>query len=223
MIAIAAGEPLSRVPPARSTKALARGIEAARPRRCAARFTRAWCGPGRTRQNLRANVMQAMIREPPDIFTESHNYGREAYGRSEAETTKGRETRLRGTRRRVSIAPTRSGGTRDRVQSRDRLRRHPTRRAVIATPECNDGGPEGECLRRAIQCGFTSPWYHFCFCDIVSLVRMSMHGVGMFTESQFLQRTTWPRKRRRQRRPRRQLPRRWQRRLQRKRSSHIGC
>lgn len=30
MIAIAAGEPLSRVPPARSTKALARGIEAAR-------------------------------------------------------------------------------------------------------------------------------------------------------------------------------------------------
>ncbi|WP_316227660.1 hypothetical protein [Bradyrhizobium sp. SZCCHNR3015] len=31
----------------------------------------------------------------------------------------------RGTRRRVSIAPTFSGGTRDRVQSRDRLTRHP--------------------------------------------------------------------------------------------------
>jgi hypothetical protein len=39
--------------------------------------------------------------------------------------------------------------------------------------------------------------------------------------SQFLQRTTWPRKRRRQRRPRRQPPRRWQRRLQRKRNSRI--
>jgi len=37
----------------------------------------------------------------------------------------------------------------------------------------------------------------------------------------FLQRTTWPRKRRRQRRPRRQPPRRWQRRPQRKRSSRI--
>lgn len=161
--------------------------------------------------------MQAMIREPPNTFIESHNYGREACGRSEAEATKGRETRLK--RR---IAPTRSCGTRDRVLSRDRLRRHPTRRAVIATPACNDGGPEGECLRRAAQCGFTSAWYQFCFCDIVSLVCMSMHGVGMFTESQFLQRTTWPRKRRRQRRPRRQLPRRWQRRLQRKRSSRIG-
>jgi hypothetical protein len=31
----------------------------------------------------------------------------------------------RGTRRRVSIAPTRSGGTPDQVQSRDPLRRHP--------------------------------------------------------------------------------------------------
>jgi len=50
-----------------------------------------------------------------------------------------------------------------------------------------------------------------------------MHVVGMFTESQFLQRTTWPRKRRRQRRRRNQLPRRWRRRLQRKRSSCIGC
>ena len=40
VIAIAAGEPLSRVPPARRTKALARGIEAARPS-CAARSTRA--------------------------------------------------------------------------------------------------------------------------------------------------------------------------------------
>lgn len=46
-----------------------------------------------------------------------------------------------------------------------------------------------------------------------------MHGVRTFTESVFLQRTIWPRKRRRQRRPRRQPPRKWQRRPQRKRSS----
>lgn len=165
--------------------------------------------------------MQAMRREPPGIFTGvSQLWKRGPWAERKRKPLAGRGER--GTRRRVSIAPTRSGGTRDRVQSRDRLRRHPTRRAVIATLACNDGGPEGECLRRATQCGFTSPWYQFCFCDSVSPVRMSMHGVGMFTESQFLQRTTWPRKRRRQRRPRRQLPRRWQRRLQRKRSSRIG-
>lgn len=62
-------------------------------------------------------------------------------------------------------------------------------------------------------------WYQFCIRDIVSALRKSMHGVRTFTESVFLQRTTWPRKRRRQRRPRRQQPRRWQRRAQRKRSS----
>lgn len=61
-------------------------------------------------------------------------------------------------------------------------------------------------------------WYQFCICDIVSALRMSMHGVRTFTESVFLQRTTWPRKRRRQK-PRRQPPRKWQRRPQRKRSS----
>ena len=219
MIAIAAGEPLSRVPPARSTKALARGIKAARPRRCAARFTRARCGPPRTRQNMSERDAGNEYENRP-TFSQSLTIMEERpVGGATAKTTRGRG---RGTRRRVSIAPTRSGGTRDRVQSRDRLRRHPTRRAVIATPACNDGEPEGECLRRATQCGFTSAWYQFCFCDNVSLVRMSTHGVGMFTESQFLQRTTWPRKRRRQRRPRRQLPRRWQRRRQRKRSSHIG-
>jgi hypothetical protein len=38
VIAIAEGEPLSRVLPARNSEALARGIEAARPRRYAARF-----------------------------------------------------------------------------------------------------------------------------------------------------------------------------------------
>ncbi|MBB4381800.1 hypothetical protein GGD61_006490 [Bradyrhizobium sp. SBR1B] len=216
MIAIAAGEPLSRVPPARSTKTLAREIEAARPRRCAARFTRARCGSCRTRQNLSerdaGNVTKTarhFHRSLAILWAERKR--RPLAGRSKEAPAGG-----------SSIAPTRSGGTRDRVQSRDRLRRHPTRRAVIATPACNDGGPEGECLRRATQYECTSAWYQFCFCDIVSRVRMSMHGVGMFNESQFLQRTTWPRKRRRQRRPRRQLPRRWQRRLQRKRSSRIS-
>ena len=46
---------------------------------------------------------------------------------AKAETTHGsRDPAKKGTRRRVSIAPTRSGGTRDRVQSRDRLKRHPS-------------------------------------------------------------------------------------------------
>jgi hypothetical protein len=220
VIALAAGEPLSRVPPARSTKALARGIEAARPRRCAARFTRARCGPGRTRQNLGEHDAGNDTRTARHFHSSLTIVEERSVGGAKAKTTRGRGER--GTRRRVSIAPTRSGGTRDRVPSRDRLRRHPTRRAVIATPAYNDCGPEGECLRRATQCGFTSAWYQFCFCDNVSLVRMSMHVVGMFTESQFLQRTTWPRKRRRQRRRRNQLPRRWRRRLQRKRSSRIG-
>jgi len=44
VIAIAEGEPLSRVPPARSSAVFARGIEAGWPRREAARFTRARCG-----------------------------------------------------------------------------------------------------------------------------------------------------------------------------------
>jgi len=183
VIAIAAGEPLSRVPPARSTKALARGIEAARPRRCAARFTIARCGLGRTR-NLSERDAGNDTRTARHFHRGLTIVEERSVGGAKAKTTRGRGER--GTRRRVSIAPTRSGGTRDRVQSRDRLRRHPTRRAVIATPACNDGGPEGECLRRATQCGFTSAWYQFCFCDIVSRVRMSMHGVGMFTESRFL-------------------------------------
>jgi len=44
VIAIAEGEPLPRVPPARRSLFLARRIAAARPRRRAARFTRARCG-----------------------------------------------------------------------------------------------------------------------------------------------------------------------------------
>jgi hypothetical protein len=28
-------------------------------------------------------------------------------------------------------------------------------------------------------------WYQFCICDIVSMVRLSMHGVRMFTEPIF--------------------------------------
>jgi hypothetical protein len=51
VIAIAEGKPLPRVPPARRSLFLARGIAAARPRRRAARFTRARCGASRTRTN----------------------------------------------------------------------------------------------------------------------------------------------------------------------------
>lgn len=45
-------------------------------------------------------------------------------GGAKAKTTRG--CGERGTRRRVSIAPTRSGGTWDRVQSGDGLKRHPS-------------------------------------------------------------------------------------------------
>jgi len=172
VIAIAAGEPLSRVPPARSTKALARGIEAARPRRCAPRFTRARCGSCRTRQNL-------------------------------SEQDAGNDPRTAGHfHRGLTIVEERSaGGAKAKTHWRTRRKRHPQEdqhsadaqrrdpgssavarpvkkapdpRAAIATP-CNDCGPEGECLRRATQCGFTSAWYQFFFCDNVSLARMSVH------------------------------------------------
>jgi hypothetical protein len=32
---------------------------------------------------------------------------------------------------------------------------------------------------------FTTRWYQFCICDIVSMLRMSIHGVCMFTEPTF--------------------------------------
>ena len=53
VIAIAEGEPLPRVSPARRSEMLARGIDAGWPRRNAARFTRARCGAGRTRAKSR--------------------------------------------------------------------------------------------------------------------------------------------------------------------------
>jgi hypothetical protein len=34
--------------------------------------------------------------------------------------------------------------------------------------------------------GFVTHWYQFCICDIVSMLRMSMHGMRMFTEPVFL-------------------------------------
>ena len=35
--------------------------------------------------------------------------------------------------------------------------------------------------------GFTTRWYQFCFCDIVSMVCMSMHGVRTFIEPVFIE------------------------------------
>ena len=32
---------------------------------------------------------------------------------------------------------------------------------------------------------FTTRWYQFCICDIVSMLCMSIHGVCMFTEPAF--------------------------------------
>ena len=36
-----------------------------------------------------------------------------------------------------------------------------------------------------INSDFTTRWYQFCFCDIVSMLCMSIHGVRMFTEPVF--------------------------------------
>ncbi len=87
----------------------------------------------------------------------------------------------------------------------------PERGTVIATPECDDGGARGRVPPASDTFSdFTTCWYQFCFCGIVSVVCMSMHDMRATTEPIF-QRTTWQRKRRRQRRARK-LPRRWQRR-----------
>jgi hypothetical protein len=34
--------------------------------------------------------------------------------------------------------------------------------------------------------GFVTHWYQFCICDIVSMLRMPMHGMRMYTEPVFL-------------------------------------
>jgi hypothetical protein len=38
---------------------------------------------------------------------------------------------------------------------------------------------------RAAQERSHGRWYQFCICDIVSMLRMSIHGVRMFTEQFF--------------------------------------
>jgi hypothetical protein len=47
------------------------------------------------------------------------------------------------------------------------------------------GGTRQRRPRRATQERFATNWYQFCICDIVSMLRMSMHGVRMFTEPVF--------------------------------------
>ena len=36
-----------------------------------------------------------------------------------------------------------------------------------------------------LKSDFTTRWYQFCICDIVSMLCMSIHGVRMFTERFF--------------------------------------
>jgi hypothetical protein len=81
--------------------------------------------------------------------------------------------------------------------------------------------PHAQCTdhRRVV---FSTRWYQSCFSCMVSTLRISIHDVRRFIELTFRQRTTWPRKQRRQRRPRRQPPRKWQRRLPRRRSN-LAC
>jgi hypothetical protein len=40
-------------------------------------------------------------------------------------------------------------------------------------------------LGERLKSDFTTRWYQFCICDIVSMLRMSMHGLRMFTEPIF--------------------------------------
>jgi hypothetical protein len=36
-----------------------------------------------------------------------------------------------------------------------------------------------------LESGFATHWYQFCICDIISMLRASMHAVRMFTERDF--------------------------------------
>jgi hypothetical protein len=47
----------------------------------------------------------------------------------------------------------------------------------------SDAGPPGPGER--LKSDFATHWYQFCICDTVSMLRMSMHGVRMFTELVF--------------------------------------
>jgi hypothetical protein len=42
-----------------------------------------------------------------------------------------------------------------------------------------------DCPGARLKSSYTTSWYQFCICDIVSMWRMSMHGVRMFTERDF--------------------------------------
>ena len=87
----------------------------------------------------------------------------------------------------------------------------PERGTVIATPECNDGGAR-ERVPPASDTLATSRLVGINFAFVISCrwcARRCTTCARLL--SQFFQRTTWQRKRRRQRRARK-LPRRWQRR-----------
>jgi hypothetical protein len=87
----------------------------------------------------------------------------------------------------------------------------PERGTVIATPECNDGGARGR-VPPASDTLATSRLVGINFAFVISSRRCACRCTTCAQlQSQLFQRTTWQRKRRRQRRARK-LPRRWQRR-----------
>jgi hypothetical protein len=61
--------------------------------------------------------------------------------------------------------------------SRDRLKGKPQERQNSA-PQAGRGTASGERLKS----DFATYWYQFCYRDIDSMLRMSIHGVRMFTE-----------------------------------------
>ena len=72
------------------------------------------------------------------------------------------------------------------AESRDRLRGQPQERQRDSAAFRRDAGPTAPGER--LKSDFATPWYQFCICDTVSVLRMSMPGVRMFTEGQFFKR-----------------------------------
>jgi hypothetical protein len=46
-------------------------------------------------------------------------------------------------------------------------------------------GPRASASGEQLKSDFTTRWVQFCFCDIVSMLCMSIHGMSMFTEPIF--------------------------------------
>ena len=83
-------------------------------------------------------------------------------------------------------SPRTSGGMHVLTRHHSRVARPVKRAAAGASAQRRrrrDAGPTAPGER--LQSDFTTCWYQFCICDIVSMLCMSIHGVRMFTEPVF--------------------------------------